>query len=518
MVGKLSMNLTGHSKEKTIVLITSLAVRLVIGLIFFGSIDTMNSIGCSLTIFSGHIVTDIPYFPVVPVFIWLGGIFNVISPLPLTLCYKIIPILFDCLLTLLIYDIVSKRSPDSAFKAALLYALSPVAIIVNCLHGQWDSIFIFFVVFAFYVRDFYGNSKKKFFLFGVLFGFSFMVKPISLMLFPLFIEPWINLKKSDLKKYLINQLFSIFGLLAIVTACFGLFILFGYDLKEMLQRILSYSNSGVQILGLPFAYPFSQFAFLKQRFWIVGVLILASSFYYLRTIESFEIILFSLAFSIGVSGLSPQYLIWLIPLLLIMKHYRFSALYSFVVTLFYLIYYISPFASCTKWENMTTFAALKGFGWLMPPSVLSGKGLLPVIHLLGNYIVPFIALFIALYLLTRAIIALWKPEKYDVYQKIKRSRLVIFKDNYILFNIILWTLIAIIFLASRGMHMFDNLTDAYNSKLTWYNLKRLDAVYYTGTYGSISFINITFILFLLSAWWSLKAYSMSIVGKVKEVK
>lgn len=100
-------------------------------------------------------------------------------------------------------------------------------------------------------------------------------------------------------------------------------------------------------------------------------------------------------FALATAGISPQYLLWPIPFLLISARLRLAAVYTGVATVFLLLYYMNPRASYFAFENLATFAPLRGLSWLLPPAVLATPQLLPWVHGLGNVVFPACALIIA---------------------------------------------------------------------------------------------------------------------------
>jgi hypothetical protein len=170
---------------------------------------------------------------------------------------------------------------------------------------------------------------------------------------------------------------------------------------------LRYGNQAAPIFGLPFAWPIagtSLALFLKNRLWTVLVIGLLSILYYQNKIDIFNTVLISFAFILGVSGLYCQYLVWLVPCLLVTGWYRLSALYNLAVSLLFLLYYTNPLANANfPYEGMLSFSALHQFAWLMPYEWLTHPSLVILIRALTNYIIPIICLSICGYILFKAL-------------------------------------------------------------------------------------------------------------------
>ena len=223
---KASVTFQSSSNEETcrrwLLFIAALSFRIAWEYIFWG--------GCDLEIWQkiNICLADnrsyfLPYFPFVEWFIWLGGILSTYNIFPIHFCYKNFPLLFDALTAVLLYDLRKKlHSPAAAFKGALLYTFSPIAICSIALHAQWDSITIFFLLAAFYVSSFYQDSYLKYALYGLLFTLSFLVKPITLLFVCIFLAPYQGLLK-ELKDFLIPVILGIGS-----TALWGAAILINF--------------------------------------------------------------------------------------------------------------------------------------------------------------------------------------------------------------------------------------------------------------------------------------------------
>jgi hypothetical protein len=439
-------------RQRGLILLIALVVRGVAGWIFFGCIDLTNTLLNSEALAAGQHgrMESVPYFPVIGVFTWLGGALNLWTDWPLAFCYKVVPLTCDALIAVLIYDILRARRFALAFWAGLFYALSPVPIIINGLHGQWDSIVLFSLLLAFHIREDFRESGWGDFLFGAFFMFSFLVKPFAIIFAPLFFRPWttvdrrpvgtwyglvlagliglffwnlglgipwwvmlalttayacvalvalnlgVRLQLPAAGSYARRQLPALAGLVLVAGLALFLFNAFGYSVPAAFQRVLNYSRSGVQIFGLPFARPFSGLPQIFQgRMWILPLIGLILLWYFAGRLGPFQALLAGFGVTLGTAGLNPQYLIWPVPLLLITRRFRLAGLYTVVATGFLLLFYANPYSSYILWENMNTLTALKSCAWLMPATDYGDPNLLDLIRGLGNYALPAIMLFLA---------------------------------------------------------------------------------------------------------------------------
>lgn len=390
------------NRERWIIIFLAASIRIAIGWIFFGSIDLTVSMNSSIDMLVDGIIVDLPYFPIVPLCIWLGGILGVTTAMPLAFCFKIIPIIFDVCIASLVYDILRHCAPRRAFLVGVLYALSPVSIIITSLHGQWDSMCIFFLLLACYIREYYSEHKKKYILFGVCFAFSFLVKPVALMFFPLLLPPWKGINHSQRKNYVYNLALTGIGVLGTLAIACVVFILMGYNISKILLDIFAYSKVGVQIFGLRFTDFFIAYPILRYRLYLEIIVLSITYLYYVKKISIFDAIIACFTIAFGLAGWCPQYLFWLIPFLLAARHYRFVALYTLTSSLLLMLYYGNPYVSNEPWENMMTFSTLHGFEWLMPPLWFANSAFVPWIKFIGNCIIPLFCLYIAVYILITA--------------------------------------------------------------------------------------------------------------------
>jgi hypothetical protein len=365
----------------------ALVLRLTAAALFFGSVDTINLVKASIALAEGKTFA-LPYFPTVKALIWLGGVLAAYTQLPLPLCLKLVPIVFDSLMAVLIFDLVALTAPRFALRAGLLYASSPVALLINSFHGQWDSIALFFLLLAFAVRAGDSVTRWREFLFGVVFSISLLVKPIAL--------PFLLLlprRKGEAGR---AEWAAAAGLLFAFLAAFAIYVACGYSVLDMLIGVTSNSVQGVQVFGLPFA-PGLALVRSYRLVWVITAMFTLAVLYRRRRVVATDAVLLFYLFTLATTGLSPQYLLWPVPLLLVSRRLRLAAAYTAVAMLFLLLYYMNPWASYFAFENLAMFAPLRGFAWLLPPAALASRELLPWVHALGNVVFPACAATIAFF-------------------------------------------------------------------------------------------------------------------------
>lgn len=288
-------------------------------------------------------------------FLWFGGVVAVWSPLPLPLCLKLAPILFDSLLAVLVFDLANRLTPRVAFRAGLLYATSPVALLITSFHGQWDAIALFFLLLAFGVREGGDSLNRREACFGAFFGLSLLIKPIALPFLLLFPRRRSEVVRSDWQAAT-SPLLTLLAGFGISTAC-------GYSPADILIGITSNSVKGVQVFGLPFAPILSNLPLQSFRlFWIIPIMVFLAALYHRGSLGAADTMLLFSLLTLGTAGISPQYLLWPLPFLLISARLRLT---------------------------------LRGVSWLLPPAALAKPELLPWVHASGNVLLPICTLTIA---------------------------------------------------------------------------------------------------------------------------
>ena len=367
----------------------SLVMKGIIGVLFFGSVDLINSATNSLALLAGGQV-HLPYLPAINAFLWFGGVLSATLGVPFPLSLKLVPILFDSLLAVLIYDLVRRSEPPLALRAGLLYALSPIALLITSFHGQWDAIALFFLLLAFGVLQGSRLDPRKELLFGVLFGVSILIKPIGI--------PFLLLFPSGKRWKRIMDRPAIVGLAVVLGIAFVIFASCGYSIVDTLILIFCYSAKGAQEVGLPFSPFLSHFHIQNYRlYWILPAMAGIGWLHHRRKLTAIDAVLLFYLYCTATTGISPQYLLWPLPFLIVTKRLRLAALYTAVATAFLLIFYSNPWASYFAFENMGVFAPLRAFSWLLPPAALEKCELLTVVHALGNLVLPACAMVIGAY-------------------------------------------------------------------------------------------------------------------------
>jgi hypothetical protein len=393
---------TKYPNTRIPIFLASLVLKGIAGALFFGSVDLVNSAINSLALLAGRQV-HLPYPPTINAFMWFGGILSTLLPIPLPLTLKLVPILFDSLLAVLVYDLVHRREPRLAFRAGLLYALSPLALLITSFHGQWDAIALFFLLLAFGVlEDGTGDSREL--LFGALFGMSLLIKPIALPFLLLFPLPKRSRRLSGGP--------AILGLTIVLGTACAVFWSYGYSIGETMIKVVAYSAKGVPTFGLPFAPLVAGLHLRGYRLPIVLVaMIVLAVLHHRRRLTAMDAILLFYLYCVATAGISPQYLLWPAPLLMATRRLRLAAFYTAVATAFLLLYYSNPWASYFPFENLGVFAPLRNLSWLLAPAALEKRELLPLVHVLGNLVIPACALIVGAFVIKSRVPMDYEPTR-----------------------------------------------------------------------------------------------------------
>jgi hypothetical protein len=568
--------------------VVALMIRLALGYIFYGSCDIDN-----IAQIIGFVLSnDLPgfhwwnYFPSISIYLWFAGFLAAMTPLPFAFCLKLIPMLSDVMVAVLIFEIVKKYQPERAFICGLLYATCPVPLMVTSIHGQWDAVFILFLIISFYVRDFFADSFFKFFIFGILFGCSILVKPISagflfffftprvgimrevgrlgivlgviggavvalglsgfaiikylrldlmglvklaiqlvfnwkvffvggalvsVLLFAWFIRTQWSCYTASTRHYLLCQLASIIGLKLVIATSFVVFVLLGFNIFKLCDTILRYCNHGVQLFGLPLAFPFNHKPFiilLKNRIWLMGVMGLLSLFYYQRRINVFEALCFSFALIVGFSGLCPNYMMWVMPFIFICQFYRAAGFFTLTSTVFYLFFYSNHFSE--PWSHMYSmcFGTIASCDWLVAPAWLTTQSLVPINRMIGNYLIPLSCWVVMWCVVQRLFRRVRRLER--VQEASKLPAFQFFKNSYLALMLMTTVGIAIVMLVYRSVDIPGLFQQAFAERIFYYP-SELVGNYLVPLYGASSaWCNIIWLFCVATFLWLLVVWQQRI--------
>ncbi|MGA3027762.1 MAG: hypothetical protein ABSF98_23640 [Bryobacteraceae bacterium] len=480
-----------EGRERLAIFAVALILRLAAGALFFGSVDMINSAENSIKLLQGEAVY-LPYFPTINALLWFGGVLAAATPIPFSLGFKLVPILFDALLAVLIRDLVARSSPRLALRTGLLYAASPVALLVTSFHGQWDSIALFFLLLAFAVREDATRPRGNEFVFGALFGVGLLVKPIGLTFATL-----IPRRKGEAGSYWPAAL----GFLLTLAGAFAVYEMSGYSVIQTVGRIVWYSRGNFDVFGLPYLPALASVPLRENRLlWIVPVMGVLAILYHRRRLTATDAMLVFYLFSLGTAGIAPQYLVWPVPLLLISGRLRFASIYTAVATAFLLLFYANPWATYEHYSNVAVFAPLRAAAWLAPPRFITRPELLALPQALGDLLLPACVL-------TMAIFVLCRPE---VERPIREGagRWMAAAAWYASPVLPIAAIVALTRLGADNTRILPRLLEAWRTVPLRYavHVHRLNPpTIFSGDFGASSPFNVVVLLALLGAVWCLAA-------------
>lgn len=344
------------NRDRAVLFLVALLVRGIVAWIFFGSVDLTNAMLYTARLFEGAAPSSIPvpYLPgVYQLLLWVSGVLAIETAVPLSFAYKLFPLVFDAAMAVLVLDARGR-------KAGWLYAFAPVPLIITCIHTQWDAIAFELLLLALLI------VPRRPVLAGVAFVLSVLVKPVAIPFAPLLLT-----KKSA----------------AGMIACSAAYVIALYAIGDPLtwtsvNGVVYYATWGAQVFGLPVITGGN-----VNRLLTLAPLLLLVPLYWKGRVTRLEAVTLSLAFILASSGMSPQYLLWIVPFLLVCGYWRFAAIYSLAAGWFLLVYYHHSGPTGFNWENLGAFAPLRPLSWLVPP--VTDTALFPV---LGSLVIPIAAL------------------------------------------------------------------------------------------------------------------------------
>jgi len=229
---------------------------------------------------------------------------------------KLINIVFDLGILYLIY-LLSNKNVQKTF----IYAINPVTLLITTLHGQFDVIPVFFILFSIYLL----NKKRDF---SSILSLSLA---IALKTWPLlfFIPIFRNLKN---KKIIV--LVAIFPIFFVLIYSF----LFKSSLIDISKTIIHYQ--GLWGIWGPWSW-IGKIRMIIQK--TATMLFLISFFGYSlinttkNTVKNIYLLLFF--FFTFTTNFSIQYFTWLVPFLILIKPKNFLYLIIFISIYLFSFYY-----------------------------------------------------------------------------------------------------------------------------------------------------------------------------------
>jgi hypothetical protein len=395
------------------VFIVSLVVRGILAAIFLGGADSMNAL-TAIPLAAMRKYFFLPYFPVVQ------NILGATSPLmnhahfvPMGLTVKLVPCIVDSLISVWLLE---NNRFDRQYRrcSAWLYAFCPLPLILVCLQGQWDSLWVLPAVTALALADLLANATKArrttLLLIGALLGLAVLSKPVAFIVAGL-VLPSLRYRESVLRWIYDVTLITI-GAAITVVLFFLKFAANGVHIHQNIFRALEYGGQPVStFFGLADLSIFKHFNSLQTS--------AAMDFRQLAIIYVIAIVLYQLvardpidrmsaaAAAVlvcpAIGGLASQYFFWPIVFILAAGRLRVANAYAIIASSTYLLYFLIPGASNNPGENLGALLPLKSLRFLGIPLAaqkwFATPTMLEVWHSLANLFIPLAMCALGIYLL-----------------------------------------------------------------------------------------------------------------------
>jgi hypothetical protein len=368
----------------------ALLLRLIVSYLFLGSIDTINAIGATSAYLAKNGSLPLPYFSVVPQSLVFSSLASLIH-LPANMIVKLPGNIADAGIAWLLVRHGRRQHKKKFEMAGILYAVNPLAILITSSHGQFDPIWLFFILYAFVLTQSNNEMRINAYAVGVALGFAIVTKSSSALCVILFL-PWCI-------KILGRLVAVALGFISVISASMIVLFSLGIDPYSQFKHSLTYALSGFGVFGLtktPFQIP--------RDLYLVLLLSAISYLLLMVYLDKFDIPKASallIMFYLAIGPVAPQYLIWPIVMMFASSIKNRKAVNLSMILFFILVfYYKDPAASYLPFENTLSFAVPTFFpipGVSLVHSTEITKNLFLTIIL--NYGVP--ALFAMQFLILR---------------------------------------------------------------------------------------------------------------------
>lgn len=272
------------------------------------------------------------------------------------LFYKLPMILADILIFFVLGIALKKTTYQK--KVQILWALNPIAIFVSSVIGQVDIFIALFLLLAYYSLT---NNKK--YLSIVFVCLSALVKPIGLILLPFIIrnnkeDSKVKIILSSASSLLIGAFVYFLGILPFLgSASYRYYALFADQINKTVHAGIEIS-AGTVIPYFFIALTFLYFLFLDKKK------------------DTLQSIILALLASLVFTNFHPQWLIWVMPLLLLSQKGDINLI------IFYLVGWLLVLFSFDKTLHLGAFINSK----LELPTKLTSSDLFEKVTVLGRAI------------------------------------------------------------------------------------------------------------------------------------
>ncbi|MDI6839530.1 MAG: glycosyltransferase family 87 protein [bacterium] len=329
-----------NKRVKTLLflVVTCFLVRIIPASFIYGTEDIRDWLTLAKDIGSNINIYTEEFYHFTPLWAYICYFMCKLSSLirvPHFVMVKLPGIISDVLLSLAVYDAMS-RLGKKAMKIALCgVVLNPILIITSTIWGQLDSVIILFVFLSWYLV-YFTNRFCNVWLSGLCLGIGIALKIYPLILIPAFLS---KIKKKH---------WLSFTVLTVLPTIISIFI---YRIKYPINIRFIFSYSGyfhwwgyyavLTVLKNIFGNPLwlkkvMTFFFLYSKYFLIIAIPFVWHRVFTKSNLSFSIIFSYVTFYVTQVKVAPYYMIWLFPFLAMRKYREVKSLWWFSI-LFVLI-------------------------------------------------------------------------------------------------------------------------------------------------------------------------------------
>ena len=393
------------------VFVVSLFVRCVLAAIFLGGADSLNGL-TAIPLAATRTTFFLPYFPIVQNI--LGATTPLVSHaqfVPVGLTVKLVPCLVDSLISVWLlqnnrFDRRYRRS------SAWLYAFCPLPLILVCLAGQWDSLWVLPAVTALALSDLLVNAtnarRTTLLLIGALLGLAVLSKPAALIVAGL-LFPSFRYRESVLG-WIRDASLILTGAAVTLVLFFLKFAANGVHIHQNIISAFEYGGQpnatlfGPADLSIFHRLNTHQTSAAQDFRQLAIIYVITIAVYQLvarQPIDRMSAAAAALLICPAIGGLAPQYLFWPLVFILASGRLRVASAYAVISSCFYFFFFLLLIPKDAY--NLGALLPLRSLRFLGLPNVaqqwFSAPAALDVWHALANLTVPLAMCALGVYLL-----------------------------------------------------------------------------------------------------------------------
>lgn len=403
----------GMKERPATVFVVSLVVRCFLAAVFLGSADSMNAI-TAIPLAATRKYFFLPYFPIVQ------NILGATTPLvnhahfvPIGLLVKLVPCVVDSLISVWLLQ-NSRFDLQYRMRSAWLYAFCPLPLILICLQGQWDSLWVLPAVTALSYSDLLANATKARrttpLLIGALLGLAVLSKPAAFIIAGLLLPSFRY--RGSVFRWLHDVTLIVTGATITLVVFFWKFAANGIDIHQNIFRALEYGGQpGATLFGPADLSIFSHFNTLQTSAamdfrQLAIIYVVAIALYQLvarHPVDRMTAAAAAMLICPAIGGLAPQYLFWPFVFILAAGRLRIASAYGVIASFVCLLFFLVPGASYDPGENLGALLPLKALRFLGLPDPaikwFASNVALDVWRPLSNLLVPLAMCALGIYFL-----------------------------------------------------------------------------------------------------------------------